>query len=88
MRRSRAFRYVRALVYDYATALLQERRADAALKLIESQLQVITGDYRLYQLQSRAYAALGDGWRSIARRPKPMSVWAISRQRWSSSRSV
>ncbi len=55
----KSFPMYRALVYDYATALLQERRADAALKLIESQLQVITGDYRLYQLQSRAYAALG-----------------------------
>ena len=26
---------------------------------IEGQLQIITGDYRLYQLQARAYAALG-----------------------------
>jgi beta-barrel assembly-enhancing protease len=49
----------RALIYDYANALLEARRADAALKLIEGQLQVISGDYRLYQLQARAHAALG-----------------------------
>jgi beta-barrel assembly-enhancing protease len=49
----------RALVYDYATMLLHDRQADAALKLIEGQLQFITGDYRLYELQARSYAALG-----------------------------
>jgi len=49
----------RALVYDYATMLLQDRQADVALKLIEGQLQFITGDYRLYELQARSYAALG-----------------------------
>jgi predicted Zn-dependent protease len=49
----------RALVYDYADALLQNRQAETALKLLEGQLQMISGDYRLYQLQARTYAALG-----------------------------
>ena len=49
----------RPLVYDYADALLQGRQAGAALKLVEGQLQAVTGDYRLYLLQARAYAALG-----------------------------
>jgi beta-barrel assembly-enhancing protease len=49
----------RALVYDYADSLLQNRQAGVALKLIEDQLQVVTGDYRLYVLQARTYAALG-----------------------------
>jgi len=46
----------RALVYDYADALLNARRPDAMLKVVEARLQTHTEDYRLYQLQSRAYA--------------------------------
>jgi beta-barrel assembly-enhancing protease len=48
----------RAITYDYADALLQGRRADDARKLVEDRLQVQTDDYRLYLLQSRAYAML------------------------------
>ena len=48
----------RALVYDYADALLRNRQPEEALKLIESRLQYSASDYRLYQLQARAYAAL------------------------------
>ena len=48
----------RALVYNYAEALLQSGRADAALKVVEERQQVISDDYRLYLLQARAYAAL------------------------------
>ncbi len=48
----------RALVYDYADALLQARQPEAALRLVEDRLRVITGDYRLYLLQARSYAAL------------------------------
>jgi predicted Zn-dependent protease len=48
----------RALTYDYADALLKSGQADAALKLIEARLQVYTEDYKLYLLQSRAYAIL------------------------------
>lgn len=48
----------RALVYNYAEALLQAGRAGPALKLVEDRLQVVANDYRLYLLQARAYAAL------------------------------
>jgi beta-barrel assembly-enhancing protease len=48
----------RALVYDHADALLQARQPGAALQLVESRQQVLSGDHRLYQLQARAYAAL------------------------------
>jgi len=49
----------RALVYDYADALLRGRQPDEALKLVESRLPYATTDYRLYQLQAQCYAALG-----------------------------
>jgi predicted Zn-dependent protease len=48
----------RALVYNYAEALLQSGRPEPALKLVEERQRVITDDYRLYLLQARAYAAL------------------------------
>jgi beta-barrel assembly-enhancing protease len=48
----------RALVYGYADALLVSGRPEPALKLVEERLQVISDDYRLYQLQARANAAL------------------------------
>ncbi len=48
----------RALVYDYADALLRNRQPEEALKLVESRLQHSLSDYRLYQLQARGYAAL------------------------------
>jgi predicted Zn-dependent protease len=49
----------RALNYGYAEALLAGGRAESALKVVEERLQFIADDYRLYQLQARAYAALG-----------------------------
>ena len=49
----------RALVYEYANALLQAKRPAEALRVVEARLQVITDDYRLYLLQARSYAALG-----------------------------
>jgi beta-barrel assembly-enhancing protease len=48
----------RALVYDYADALLATGQAEAALRFIEGRLQVVSDDYRLYLQQARAYAAL------------------------------
>lgn len=48
----------RALVYDYADALLRNRQPEEALKLVESRQQYSMSDYRLYQLQARCYAAL------------------------------
>jgi predicted Zn-dependent protease len=55
----RSYPNYRALAYDYAEALLQSRQPAAALKVLESRLQGVSGDYRLYLLQARAYAALG-----------------------------
>ena len=48
----------RALVYDYADALLRNRQPAEALKLVESRLQNTSSDFRLYQLQAQCYAAL------------------------------
>jgi predicted Zn-dependent protease len=48
----------RALVYDYADALLQTRQFEAALRIMEGGLATFPGDPRLYQLQARAYAGL------------------------------
>lgn len=50
----------RALIYDYADALLRNHRADAALKFVNQQLQFNPGDTRLYRLKAQSYAALGD----------------------------
>jgi predicted Zn-dependent protease len=48
----------RALIYNYAEALLHSGRPEPALKLVEERQRVIADDYRLYLLQARAYAAL------------------------------
>jgi predicted Zn-dependent protease len=48
----------RAIVYEYADALLRHRQPGEALRVVEAQLKIVQGDYRLRQLQSRAYAAL------------------------------
>jgi len=50
----------RALVYDYADALIANRQHDLALKLVESQLQSTPDDARLYALQAQGYAAAGN----------------------------
>jgi predicted Zn-dependent protease len=49
----------RALLYDYAEALLASRQPGEALKLVESRLQYSVSDWRLYELQAKCYAALG-----------------------------
>ncbi len=48
----------RALIYDYAEALLQQRQAETALKLVEERLQHVKEDHRLYLLQARSNAML------------------------------
>ena len=48
----------RALIYDFANALLEARQPDEALRLVEARLLTITDDYQLYLLQARSYAAL------------------------------
>ncbi len=50
--------HYRALAYDYAEALLQNRQPAEALKVVEPRLAAGGSDYRLYQFQSRAYAML------------------------------
>ena len=48
----------RALIYDYAEALLGNHQPGEALKLVESRLQYSVSDSRLYELQAKSYAAL------------------------------
>ena len=50
----------RALIYDYADALLRSNMADEALKFVNQQLQFTPDDTRLYRLQAQSYGALGD----------------------------
>ena len=49
----------RALTYDYAELLLQDKRFDDALKLLSEQIIMLTNDPHLYELQARTFAALG-----------------------------
>lgn len=49
----------RPLVYSYADALLRAGQTDNAVKLITGFLTIFPNDFRLYQLQSRAYAQSG-----------------------------
>jgi predicted Zn-dependent protease len=51
--------HYRALVYDYAEALIANRQPQAALKLVDAELQKSREDTRLYFLQAKSYAALG-----------------------------
>ena len=48
-----------ALIYDYAEVLLQDRRYNDALKLLDDQVNRDGNDPKLYELEARAYAALG-----------------------------
>ncbi len=49
----------RPLLYADANALLQAGKAKAALALVTDHLTLYPDDYRLYQMQSRAYAMQG-----------------------------
>lgn len=49
----------RALTYDYAELLLQDKRFEDTLKLLNDQVTDHPNDPRLYELQARAYSALG-----------------------------
>ncbi len=48
-----------ALIYGYAEALLDDKKAAAALEFIESQQLLYSQDFRLYELAAKAHAALG-----------------------------
>lgn len=50
----------RALIYDYADALLHNYRANKALELVDRHLQFTPNDVRLYKLRARSHQALGD----------------------------
>jgi predicted Zn-dependent protease len=52
------FPQYRALSYDYVELLLQGKRFDDALKLLNEQILSYPSDSRLYELQARSYAAL------------------------------
>jgi len=49
----------RALIYGYANALLDAKRAAEAVDFLSVRLETRSPDARLYELQSRGYTALG-----------------------------
>ncbi len=49
----------RALIMDYAQALLDAKRPREALELVDDALQTMRSDPRLFLIQAKAYAALG-----------------------------
>jgi len=55
----RRYPHDRALIYVCAETQLQARQPNEALGLVSGDLKARGGDYRLYQLQAEAYAALG-----------------------------
>lgn len=50
----------RALIYDYAELLIRNGRAETALKVVEARQMEHPDEIRLYTLQSRSHAALGN----------------------------
>ena len=50
----------RALVYGYANALLDAKRAAEAVAFLSGRLETGSPDARLYELQSRGYTAMGN----------------------------
>ncbi len=53
------FPQAKSIVYGLAESLFAGRQYDEALRFLESQLQADPGDFRLYGLQAKTYAALG-----------------------------
>lgn len=49
----------RALAYDYAGVLFDAKRYDAALQLLDDRINEYPDDARLYELEAKAYAAVG-----------------------------
>ena len=56
---SQNFPQHRALVYDYCEVLLQEKRYNDAVTLLNQQVAAHPNDPHLYELQARTYATLG-----------------------------
>jgi predicted Zn-dependent protease len=48
----------RALIYHYAEALLQNRQPAEVLRVVELRVAAGARDYRLFQIQARAFALL------------------------------
>ncbi len=65
----------RAAVYEFAEALLQHGNPHEALKVTEARLAVTSGDHRLYQYQSRAYAMMN---RRLAHHRAQAEVYALT----------
>jgi len=55
---TQAFPHHRALLYDYIALLLDAKRPQEALKLLEEESASHPSDVRLYELQARTYAAM------------------------------
>jgi len=53
------FPQAKSLIYAYAEVLYAGRQYEKALPFIDSQLQLDPGDYKLYGLQAKTYAAMG-----------------------------
>ena len=49
----------RALVFDYVSVLLNRERHDEALQILDREVALDGNNARLYELQARAYSALG-----------------------------
>jgi beta-barrel assembly-enhancing protease len=56
---TQAYPQHRALAYDYADLLIDERRYGDALKQLDDRINDYPNDAQLYELQARTYAALG-----------------------------
>ena len=56
---TQSFPQHRALSYDYCEVLLQEKRFNDAVTLLNQQVALHPNDSHLYELQARTYAALG-----------------------------
>jgi len=54
------FPHNRAITYDYARVLLDNKRPQEALQLVARALEYSHSDPRLYQLQAESFAALGE----------------------------
>ena len=76
----------RALIYDYADALLRHESAEAAIKFINQQLQFTPTTYAFISCRLKAMKRWEIQWRSIARRRKYIRGRAIIPLRLSNCR--
>lgn len=55
-----AYPHYRALIYDYADALLRHGQPQTALDFVRKQSQFMRNDIRLHQLEARGHEAMGN----------------------------